>query len=196
MRVLRTLALVLCFVCMTPVIRLTLLGDRLDQHLLERRERLFYRLLLLGSDFAHQHWIGRRLLGAALGLDRHRHGVGPFHGVLDHDRDRVPFGLEEAAWLRSIALYYPDLVGLALRCGGHVLGHQYRPIAPLKGNQLRLYPLLRPRSPERDHLGTLGLVLGLALEALNAALQIAHLSLQEHAPGEQADREYGRGGKG
>src|SRR5215212_11993850 len=42
MRVLRTLALVLCFVCMTPVIRLTLLGDRLDQHLLERRERLFY----------------------------------------------------------------------------------------------------------------------------------------------------------
>src|SRR5215203_2452588 len=149
----------------------------------------------LRFDVAHQHGIGRGLLGAALGLDRHRHGVGPFHGVLDHGSDRVPFGLEEAAWLRSIALYYPDLVGLALRCGGHVLGHQYRPIA-LEGNQLRLYPLLRPRSPERDHLGTLGLVLGLALEAPNAALQIPHLSLQEHAPGEQADREHGRGSKG
>src|SRR5215203_1979586 len=109
-------------------------------------ELLFYRLLLLGLDLAHQHWVGRRLLRTALGLDRHRHGVGPFHGVLDHGSDRAPPGLEEAAWLGSIALYYPDLVGLALRCGGHVLGNQYRPIA-LEGNQLRLYPLLRPRSP-------------------------------------------------
>src|SRR5215210_8436286 len=146
MRVLRTLALVLCFVCMTPVIRLTLLGDRLDQHLLERRERLFYRLLLLGSDFAHQHWIGRWLLRAALGLDRHRHGVGPFHGVLDHGRDRVTFGLEETTRLGGVALYDPNLVGLALRHGGHVLGHQYRPIA-FEGDQLRPGSLLCPHTP-------------------------------------------------
>src|SRR5215210_6102723 len=146
MRVLRTLALILCFVCMTPVIRLTLLGDRLDQHLLGRRERLFYRLLLLGFYLADQHWIGRRLLRAALGLDGHRHGVGPFHGVLDHGRDRAPFGLEEATWLRGIALYDPDLVGLALWGGGHVLGHQHRPIA-LEGDQLRLGSLLCSRTP-------------------------------------------------
>src|SRR5215213_10290574 len=121
MRVLRTLALILCFVCMTPVIRLTLLGDRLDQHLLERRERLFYRLLLLGSDFAHQHWIGRRLLRAASGL-------------------------EEATRLGGVALYDPNLVGLALRHGGHVLGHQYRPIA-FEGDQLRPGSLLCSHTP-------------------------------------------------
>ena len=128
MRVLRTWAFILCFVCVSPVvcvvpvIRLTILGDRLDQRLLGRRESVFYRLLLLGLllgfDVAHQHRIGRGLLRAALGLDRHRHGVGPFHGVLDHGSDRVPPGLEEAAWLGSIALYDPDLVGLALRAGG------------------------------------------------------------------------------
>src|SRR5215208_6093276 len=95
----------------------------------------------LGFDVTHQHRIGRRLLRAALGLDRHSHGVGPFHGGLDHGSDRVPFGLEEAAWLGSIALYDPALVGLALRGGGHVLGHQYRSIV-LKGKQLRPYSLL------------------------------------------------------
>src|SRR5215210_9116880 len=146
MRVLRTLALILCFVCMTPVIRLTLLGDRLDQHLLGRRERLFYRLLLLGFYLAHQYWIGRRLLRAALGLDRHRHGVGPFHGFFDHGRDRVPSGLEEAAWLRGVALYDPDLVGLALWHRGHVLGHQHRPIA-LERDYLCPGSLPCPRTP-------------------------------------------------
>jgi signal transduction histidine kinase len=45
----------LCFVCVSPVvcvmlvISLTILGDKLDQRLLEGRERLFCRLLLLGT---------------------------------------------------------------------------------------------------------------------------------------------------
>src|SRR3712207_5278524 len=107
--------------------------------------------------------------------------------MLDDCCNRLLPGLEEAARFRDVILYDPDLVGLILGYGRHILYYQYRPIS-LEGDQLSSGSLFCPRAPQVDHLGSLWL----ALQALNAALQVLHLPLQEHVPGEEADHEQGR----
>ena len=94
------------------------------------------------------------------------HDVATTQGMLDDGRNRILLGLEEAARFGDVVLYDPDLIGLILWYGRHVLDHQHRPIA-LEGDQLRPGSLLGSRAPEFDHLGLLWLA---ALQALNAAL--------------------------
>src|SRR5215217_8446207 len=138
-----------------------------------------------GSELGGQHGVGCRLLRAPVGFDSYRYDVVLVQGLLDNGGDRLPVGFEEAARLRDVALYNPDLVGLVLRHPGHVLGHQDR-LVTLEEDQLCLGPLRGPGSRESHHPALLRV-----LQACYLTLQLLDLTLQQHVPGEEPDHEQG-----
>src|SRR5215218_6515803 len=137
-------------------------------------------------EFGCQHGICGRLRRTAFGLDAHRYGVSPSQGSIYDGRDRVILGLEEAARLRDVIYYDPDLEGLLLGYRGHVLGHKDCPLVP-EDNHLHVRSVRCLGALQRDHPA---LLLG-CLEVLDPALQVADLLMQEHVPGEEADNEQG-----